>query len=286
MNKIAASLALPHTSACLAALHTLAPAISMAEIRLDLMASFDLARLVAEAPCPLIITCRPTREGGAFTGPETERLDILTQAMDLGCAYVDSEWDSIAALSSRRRTSTRLIVSRHWTDHMPPDLWTTYAALRSQADVVKLVGLAARPTDLLPVFHFLRRATSPVIGLAMGKAGQLARLLAPCFPHALLTYATPGTAAITAPGQLSVQEMTETYHIHTLHPQTQIHLHLCATEAAAQAVIEQNRRVTPGEATYLPLVVAPEDVAVLTTGLHACLPHLTLTIDPALAQAT
>lgn len=285
MNKIAASLALPDTRTCLATLAALAPAISMAEVRLDLMAAFDLPRLIAEAPCPLIITCRPPREGGAFNGSETERLDILTQAMTLGCAYIDSEWDSITTLAARRRSATRLIASRHWTDRMPADLWTSYRALRSQADVVKLVGLAERPTDLLPIFDFLRRATSPVIGLAMGRAGQLTRLLAPCFPHSLLTYAAPSAAAITAPGQLSVQAMIEDYHIDALAPQTAIHLHLCATEAAAQTMIEQNRTATPGEAIYLALVVSPEDVAVLASGLQACLPNLILTVDPALTEA-
>jgi 3-dehydroquinate dehydratase/shikimate dehydrogenase len=283
MNKIAASLALPDTQACLAALRALAPAISMAEIRLDLMAAFDLPRLIAEAPCPLIITCRPPREGGAFTGNEDERIDILSQAMDLGCAYIDSEWDSIAALAARRRAATRLIASRHWTNQMPADLWATYATLGGQADVVKLVGLAARPTDMLPIFDFLHRATSPVIGLAMGQAGQLTRLLAPCFPQSLLTYAAPDAAAITAPGQLSVQAMIDRYHIDALTPQTVVHLHLCATAASTQAITEQNRQVTPGEAIFLPLIVSPEDAAPLAAGLRACLPHLVLTADPTLA---
>src|SRR5579862_8347981 len=101
MNKIAAALALPDTQTCLDTLHALKDAISMAEVRLDLMETFDLPRLVADAPCPLIITCRPPREGGRFNGPEAERLDILALAMDLGCAYVDGEWDSIAALAAR-----------------------------------------------------------------------------------------------------------------------------------------------------------------------------------------
>ncbi len=285
INKIAASLAFPDTQACLEALNALAPAISMAEIRLDLLAAYDLPRLIGEAPCPLIITCRPPREGGAFNGSEAERLDILAQAMDLGCAYIDCEWDSIAALAARRHSATRLIVSRHWTDHMPADLWATYETLRSQADVVKLVGLAQRPADLLPIFHFLRRATGPVIGLAMGAAGRLTRLLAPCFPHSLLTYAAPGSTAVTAPGQLSVQEMTDIYHIHMLSPQTKLHLHLCADEAAAQQIIEKNSGVPPGRAIYLPLVVSPEEGADLAPGLRACLPNLALTVDPALVEA-
>jgi 3-dehydroquinate dehydratase/shikimate dehydrogenase len=285
MNKIAASLALPDTQACLAALHTLAASISMAEIRLDLMASFDLARLVAEAPCPLIITCRPPREGGAFSGNEEERLDILAQAMDLGCAYIDIEWDSIAALAARarRRTKTKLIASRHWYARMPDDLWPTYETLRAQADIVKLVGLAERPTDTLPIFRFLQRATTPVIGLAMGQAGQLTRLLAPCFPQSLLTYAASGAAAVTAPGQLSARAMIEDYHINALTPEAAVHLHLCATETAVQAIIEKNRRASPGETISIPLLISPEEAEPLAAGLRACLPRLTITADAALA---
>jgi 3-dehydroquinate dehydratase type I len=144
-NKVAASLALPDAEQCLARLRTLAPQITLAEIRLDLMDSFDLPRLIAEAPCPLIITCRPPREGGQFHGNEAERLELLAQAMNLGCAYVAIEWDSLeafATLASRSQGSTRLIVSRHWLGLMPDDLWSIYATLRSRAEVVKLVGLA------------------------------------------------------------------------------------------------------------------------------------------------
>src|SRR5215213_2949048 len=199
MNRVAASLAEPDTTACLARLHELAPDVVLAEVRLDLMESWDLPRLILDAPCPLSVTCRPPREGGRFVGSEAERLDILSQAMQLGCAYVDIEWDSIAALKERRRTSTRLIASRHWTDRMPSKLWATYEALAAQVDVVKLVGMATCAADMLPVFDLLRRATNPVIGMAMGVVGQLTRLLAPCFPMCLLTYGAATATAATAP---------------------------------------------------------------------------------------
>src|SRR5579885_1592832 len=285
INKVAVSLALVDTEACLKALAPLASCISLAEIRLDAMDSFDLPRLIAESPCPLIITCRPPREGGRFSGSEAERLAILRQAMDLGCAYVDSEWDSLAALADRGRGATKLIVSHHWNDQMPATLWGAYLELRDQADVVKLVGLARRPADMLPVFDLLRRASSPVIGLAMGEAGRLTRLLAPCFPRCLLTYAAPTPEAITAPGQMSVQEMTDIYHIQYLTPETAIHLHLCATEAAAAAIRERNAAAMPGERVHVPLVISPEEAADLVPGLRASLPQLTITADPPLDRA-
>ncbi|HEU5370724.1 MAG TPA: type I 3-dehydroquinate dehydratase, partial [Ktedonobacterales bacterium] len=120
-------------------------------------------------------------------------------------------------------------------------------------------------------------------GLAMGQAGQLTRLLAPCFPKTLLTYAAPNAAAITAPGQLSVQAMIEDYHVDALTPQTAMHLYLCATEAAVQAIIEKNKPAASGETISIPLHISPEEAEPLASGLRACLPHLTITTDPALA---
>jgi 3-dehydroquinate dehydratase/shikimate dehydrogenase len=283
-NKLAVSLALTNTDACLETLHTLAPLISLAEIRLDAMTSFDLPRLIASAPCPLILTCRPPREGGAFSGPESERLALLTRAMDLGCAYVDIEWDSLEFLTRPAASPTKIIVSRHWYEQMPAHLWPTYDTLRSQADVVKLVGLAHRPADMLPVFDLLHRATSPVIALAMGEAGQLTRLLAPCFPSCFLTYAAPTAANATAAGQLSIYDMVQIYHIHQGGPQTAIHLHLCAAAAQAPAIIQQNTASVPGEIIHLPLVISAAEAAKLIPALRSALPRLTITADPVLAE--
>ena len=53
VNRVAASLAPQDTDSCLRELDRLAPRIGLAEVRLDLMRSFDVARLVAKAPVPL-----------------------------------------------------------------------------------------------------------------------------------------------------------------------------------------------------------------------------------------
>lgn len=207
---VALSLSTGTSDDCLAVLYQHREQISRAEICLDLLDRFDLRRLLAEAPCPLIITCRPLREGGAFAGSEQERLAILTEAVRLGCAYIDVEWDALAALALPKRRSTQVIVSRHWFTEMPTTetLWALYTTLRTQADVVKLVGTAHQLSDTLPIFALLHRATTPVIGLAMGAAGQLTRLLAPCFASCLLTFAAVDEEHANAPGQLALAAMT------------------------------------------------------------------------------
>lgn len=285
INKVAVSLALVDTEACLKALAPLASCISLAEIRLDAMDSFDLPRLIAESPCPLIITCRPPREGGYFPGSETERLAILAQAIDLGCAYVDIEWDSLRAFAGHKHSSTRIIASRHWHNHMPDNLKPFYKTLREEADVVKLVGLAQHITETLPVFDLLWNASSPVIGLAMGVAGQLTRLLAPCFPQSLLTYAAPSTANVTASGQLSIADTTNLYHLQRVGPKTRVHLHLCSGPASVQEVLKQNQARWPGETLHIPLEITALEARALLPRLATYLPHLVVTADPALAEA-
>jgi 3-dehydroquinate dehydratase type I len=284
-NRVAASLALPDTESCLAMLRRLAARIGMAEVRLDLMKSFDLTRLIREAPCPLIITCRPPREGGRFAGSEVERLSILRQAVQLGCAYVDIEWDSASELLGHPRGETRFIVSRHWTDQMPAELITAYDALKQEADVVKLVGMARCVTDTFPIFELLRRADKPVIAIAMGEAGSLTRLLSPCFGSCLLTYGAPSPEFVNAPGQFTVDEMVDAYRLHLAHPQTTINLHLCSRQDEAASVVKRNSD-EPGEELHVGLVVTAEEVPELVAGLRPTMTRLKLTIDPALASSS
>src|SRR5262245_3184143 len=236
------------------------------------MQTFDLPRLIAESPCPLIITCRPPREGGRFAGSEEARLAILAQALELGPAYVDVEWDSLDWLAGQKRIKTRVIASRHWYEAMPEDLWSLYTDLREHVDVVKLVGMAHRPADMFPVFDILWRATTPVIGIAMGTAGQLTRLLAPCFQNCVLTYASPALDGATAPGQFTVQEMVEVYHVPAVGPHTAIDLHLCVDEVSVKTFVAQNASAIPGERLYAALVVAADEAKAIASGLQACLP--------------
>jgi 3-dehydroquinate dehydratase/shikimate dehydrogenase len=282
-NRLAVSLALPDTGACLDRLADLRSSIGLAEIRLDLMKSVDLERLIRQAPCPLIITCRPPREGGRFEGSEIERLNLLARATYMGAAFVDVEWDSITMirkiLAEKHRTSTKLIASRHWLNHMPSQLFLEYDSIRRNCDVVKLVGTAKTLTDVLPVFDLLKRATTPVIGLAMGEAGQLTRLLSPCFDNCLLTYASASTDASTAPGQLTIEEMTGVYRLNRAGAHTAIHLHLCDAAESAQLITAQNLIEGPGEQIHVAVLASRAEATRLASLLPGLVPRLTLTSD-------
>ncbi|HTQ91057.1 MAG TPA: type I 3-dehydroquinate dehydratase [Streptosporangiaceae bacterium] len=266
-NRVAASLAPEDTGTCLRELDRLAPRIGLAEVRLDLMGSFDVAKLVANSPVPLVLTCRPEREGGGFTGPDSERAGILRTAWEAGCAYLDVEADSLDLVSGWGGGSpTRVIASQHWFEAMPSGLLGRYRELRDRCAVVKLVGTARSAADVLPVLELLRDASTPVIGLAMGGPGTCTRILAPAFPHALLTYGAATAAAVTAPGQITAEEMTDRYALHLVTPKTAVYLHVTRPDDARHA----QQQAEPGTELHVPL--RAEDPTALAARLRKALP--------------
>lgn len=188
---------------------------TLVEYRLDLMADFDLPRLLASSPIPAIVTCRPPNQGGRFSGSEAERLGILRRAIDLEAAFVDVEAEALPLLADHPRPRTQLIGSHHDFGAMLHDwegLGRQIAA--AGADVIKLAGMAATSDDTLPPLQWLDGLMQPGIGIAMGSHGLATRLLAPRFGACLLSFTALGHA--TAPGQIGLTEMVEAFGYHRL----------------------------------------------------------------------
>jgi 3-dehydroquinate dehydratase type I len=274
-NPIAASLAAADTRACLAELERLAPSIGLAEVRLDLMETFDVEPLVAKSPVPLILTCRPRRERGKYDGPEEERLAILRHAYECEVAYVDIEVDCLDAIASWHGSPTRLIGSQHWYDSMPHDLTEVYLGLRDRCDVVKLAGMAVTPQDVVHLFEFMRAATTPVIGIAMGEFGACTRLLSPTFERSLLTFGAASADAVTAPGQFTVGEMAQVYQLHLVDAGTKAYLHIVSTDRQHDAVVARQAAAADGAELHVSLRIPQgQSAAALADAIRAALPRV------------
>jgi 3-dehydroquinate dehydratase type I len=266
-NRVAVSLAPLDTESCLQELEHLAPRIGMAEIRLDLMRTFDIEKIVTTSKVPLILTCRPERERGGFTGPESERLAVLRDAYECECAYIDVELDSLDIVSGWRGSATRIIASQHWFDRMPADLQAIYLTFRDRCDAVKLVGTPASAADVLPVFELLENATTPVIGIAMGSQGTCTRILSPAFRPCLLTYGSARkTTASTAPGQITVDEMVDRYALHLVNAGTEMYLHIISSDRQHQVVLARQEKAVRGAELHASLMTTdPATLAALAT---------------------
>ena len=104
------------------------PLADMIEVRLDCLEERPkIGAILHAAPLPVIMTCRPSREGGRFSGDEQTRIGVLQKAIDLGADYVDVELDTVAKVE--RHGATRLITSYHNFEETPADLVRIYEKL-------------------------------------------------------------------------------------------------------------------------------------------------------------
>lgn len=265
MTYLAVSIAAPDTDAALAALHQAAGVADLAELRLDLMDEFDLPRLLQARPLPVVVTCRPPREGGRWRSGETDRLRVLRAAADLDAEYVDLEWDVSDQLAHLNRQQSRVILSRHDFTAMPAALPSQAAALwAADPDVVKLVGYANRLADIVPVLELLQDAYRPTVAIAMGACGLATRLLAFCYPSALLSFATlDDTAQRTAPGQIGLAAMNDMYRVRNIGPDTRLIGWLAGDANDAPEVVAGNGWLAAHklDARVIPLQHAPGEEA-------------------------
>jgi 3-dehydroquinate dehydratase/shikimate dehydrogenase len=203
------------TTADLIAARDAAAGVDLVELRLDGVADLDVARALDGRRTPVIVTCRPQREGGRFVGAEEERHSILERALALGAEYIDIEsragFDDLV-----QRHPARAVLSFHDFAGVPPDLETRVRAMRATgAAVIKVAVAAARLTDTLPLVDIGMEGDAVVIG--MGDAGVPSRLLATRF-GSRWTYAGSGIA----PGQIPTARMLEEFRFRTIGPRTML----------------------------------------------------------------
>ena len=192
------------------------------ELRLDfILTPINLKRILAERPCPVVITIRRQRDGGRWTKPEDERLMILRQAIAAGVEYVDLE-DDIAG-SIPRFGKTKRIVSYHNFQETPENLPALHSKMAAMdADVVKIATMAHSPHDYLKLLRIMRYSRVPTVGICMGEIGTPSRILCAKFGSPF-TYATFHAERMLAPGQLTYQQMRDVYFYEQINAETEIY---------------------------------------------------------------
>lgn len=193
------------------------------EVRLDGVDRPDPAAALDGRLRPVIVTCRPTWEGGAFDGSEEERHRLLVDAMTAGAEFVDVELRAATALEIvRMRRGRGVIVSSHRFDASDGDLDlpAQFRALRSTgAEIVKLAVSVDSLAATVPLFELgasAGRDQADGLGhllIAMGPRGAHTRVLAGRLRNRW-TYAGDGVA----PGQMPAAQLLGDFAFRRIRP--------------------------------------------------------------------
>jgi len=190
------------------------------ELRLDCLE--EVPDKLKEITRPLILTFRPSEQGGHRKLTKAERRDFWSTAPRGETIWWDIEGDLVHDLNP---DWSRVIVSHHDFSGVPTDLEQIYERLvQTPAAVIKIAVQANDILDCLPIFELLDRARSEgreLIAIAMGNAGIATRVLGPS-RGSFLTYGALDDESSTAPGQVNARKLRSLYHLDTIDDETMI----------------------------------------------------------------
>lgn len=234
------------------------------ELRLDGVHDVDVAGALSGCAKPIVVTCRPVWEGGAFDGAEETRRRIINQAVTLGADYVDVErragWRPEVAGSR-----TRLILSDHDFTRVPADAAGRVDAMRrEQPHIVKLSAMAQSANDCLVLRDAGGGHPSTVV-IGMGPYGRITRVLPSRF-GSCWTY-----AGAAAPGQYPADELARHFRVRAVTAATRIYAVTGRPldHSASPAMHNAAFQAVGVDAVYVPLqAVSVEDAAGVANSLN------------------
>lgn len=184
------------------------------EVRLDLMDSFDIQRIVKAADKPVLITYRSVKEGGKG---KDNPADHLIAGIKAGADLIDVEL-SMPQDSKKRILSfkgrSKVVVSTHIHSGTPPapELEKLFnLSIEAGGDVVKIVTMANDWEDNLRTLELVNRARKEnvkIISFCMGPMGRMSRVFSVPM-GAYMTFASLESGQESANGQIPVDKMKE-----------------------------------------------------------------------------
>ncbi len=173
--------------------------VDLVELRLDALRRLDVDGAVAARRGRIIVTCRPTWEGGRYAGGEEPRVAALARALALGADFIDVEWQASAAKALCAAHGSRVVLSTHDFQGVPADLGARVRAMLSLGSAIVKVAVAPRSLrELRDAAQTIRDiGARNVVFIGMGATGFASRALPAKF-GSIWTYCGDGVA----PGQV------------------------------------------------------------------------------------
>jgi len=197
------------------AVEKITPLVDMFEVRIDLIGK-GWQELVKRLEKPWIACNRCAHEGGRGNMSDEKRMETLIKATELGASIVDIELRTrnLADIIPMIKEKAECLISFHNLEDTPPleDMKNIVRSqLKAGADICKVVCSARKPEDNLATLQLIKEfPENRIISFCMGESGLISRLLSP-LAGGYLTYAAIRRGKESAPGQLTVEEVTKLY---------------------------------------------------------------------------
>ena len=188
-------------------------ASDIVECRMDLMPAgsewLACCRAIEALGIPVILTIRHQSEGGKWTRPESERLELFKQGLShVSLADVELSSEIAPQVSeAARQAGKACIVSFHDFEKTPSldELRSIVSKARKLASIVKVSTMAETEQDIEMLRTLLvENSGGPLCVIAMGPLGTQTRVSFPTL-GSCITYGYLDQPA--APGQLSAAEL-------------------------------------------------------------------------------
>ena len=185
------------------------------EIRLDLMDSFELNKIIGASQKPVIITYRSKGEGGKGMANPSEVTDYLVSSVEQNAEYIDVELSMPAEWRNKvmaGKSSSQIIVSTHIFDSTPSGKELSGfldKSVDAGGDIVKIVTMAKAMDDNLRMLELVSAARQKgikIIAFCMGPLGRMSRIFS-LLMGGYLTFTSLESGEESAPGQIPVKEM-------------------------------------------------------------------------------
>jgi 3-dehydroquinate dehydratase type I len=137
---------------------------------------------------PVILTCRPERQGGYYPGNEKERIAVLSKAIKSGVSWIDLETDIDVKernkLVKLAGDNTKIIASNHYDEspNSPTDIVEEILESSDSGDIIKVVFNTNGKRDALRLFDVAWRTKdfeSKLSIMGIGAGGDWTRIHAP-----------------------------------------------------------------------------------------------------------
>jgi len=212
----------------------------MLELRTDYLEDLNRAvvkELIAAAKSetggslPIIVTCRAKEQGGCFEYPDDLRIEILTQALKAGAAFIDFEYERLVTGGNLKRikqslsdvSDGRLIVSAHEFNKKFDNINGLYHDISDLLPnaIPKLVYTAGHINDCFEAFDLLHETSGEKIVFCMGQAGLISRIAAKKL-GGFVTFASLDEESATAPGQVTIEQFRKLYRYDFINAETEL----------------------------------------------------------------